>query len=56
MTLRSQDLLNTTVTKELQKGLRILLKKANATIKGSTFNTDFTEHVIKNYSNTTKGL
>jgi len=42
------------VTKELQKGLRTPLKKANATIKGSTFNTDFAEHIIENYSDTTK--
>jgi len=43
------------VAKELQEGLRTPLKKANATIKRSTFNTDFTKHTIKNYSNTTKG-
>ena len=44
------------VVKELQEGLRIPLKKANATIKGSTFNTDFVEYAIEDYSNTTKGL
>jgi len=42
------------VAKELQEGLRTLLKKANATIKGSTFNTDFAEHTIEDYSDTTK--
>jgi len=40
----------------LQKGLRTPLKKANITIKGSTFNTDFTEHAIEDYFNTTKDL
>jgi len=44
------------VAKELQEGLRIPLKKANATIKGSTFNADFVEQAIKNHSDTTKGL
>jgi hypothetical protein len=43
------------VVKELQEGLRIPLKKANTTIKGSTFNIDFTEQAIKDHSNTTKG-
>ena len=38
----------------MQEGLKTLLKKANAIIKRSTFNTDFTEHIIKNYSDTTK--
>ena len=42
------------VAKELQKGLRTPSKKVNAIIKGSTFNTDFAEQAIKNYS-TTKG-
>ena len=40
------------VVKELQEGLRIPLKKANTTIRGSTFNTDFTEQAIIDYSNT----
>ena len=44
------------VVKELQEGLRTPLKKANTTIKGSTFNADFTEQATKDYSNTTKGL
>jgi hypothetical protein len=43
------------VVKELQEGLRIPLKKANATIRGSTFNADFAEQAIMDYSNTTKG-
>ena len=43
------------VVKELQEGLRIPLKKANATIRGSTFNIDFVEQAIKDNSNTTKG-
>jgi len=43
------------VVKELQEGLRTPLKKANTTIKGSTFNTDFAEQAIKDHSNTTKG-
>ena len=43
------------VAKELQEGLRILLKKANTTIRGSTFNADFAEQAIINYFNTTKG-
>ena len=42
------------VAKELQKGLRTPSKKANATTRGSTFNTDFAEHTIEDYSNTTK--
>jgi len=44
------------VAKELQKGLRIFLKKANAIIKGSTFNADFAEHAIEDYFNITKDL
>jgi hypothetical protein len=32
------------------------LEKANATIKGSTFNIDFVEQAIMDHSNTTKGL
>lgn len=44
------------VVKELQEGLRIPLKKANATIRGSTFNADFAEQAIIDHSNTTKGL
>jgi hypothetical protein len=32
------------------------LKKANTTIRGSTFNIDFIEQAIIDYSNTTKGL
>ena len=44
------------VVKELQEGLRIPLKKANTTIRGSTFNADFAEQAIKDNSNTTKGL
>ena len=44
------------VVKELQEGLRIPLKKANTTIRGSTFNIDFIEQATKDYSNTTKGL
>jgi hypothetical protein len=44
------------VAKELQKGLRIPLKKANATIRGSTFNIDFAEQAMMDYFNTTKGL
>ena len=43
------------VVKELQEGLRTPLKKANATIRGSTFNIDFIEQAIKDYFNTTKG-
>jgi hypothetical protein len=44
------------VVKELQEGLRRPLEKANTTIKGSTFNIDFAEQAIMDYSNTTKGL
>jgi hypothetical protein len=44
------------VVKELQEGLRIPLKKANTTIRGSTFNIDFAEQAIIDHSNTTKGL
>jgi len=44
------------VVKELQEGLRRPLEQANTTIRGSTFNTDFTEQAIKDHSNTTKGL
>ena len=44
------------VVKELQEGLRIPLKKANATIRGSTFNVDFAEQAIMDHSDTTKGL
>jgi len=44
------------VAKELQEGLRRPLEQANATIRGSTFNTNFAEQAIKNHSNTTKGL
>ena len=44
------------VAKELQEGLGTPLKKANAIIKGSTFNADFAEHAIKDYSDTTKSL
>jgi len=44
------------VAKELQEGLRTPLKKANATIKGSTFNADFAKQAIEDHSNTTKGL
>ena len=44
------------VVKELQEGLKIPLKKANTTIKGSTFNGDFAKQAIKDHSNTTKGL
>jgi hypothetical protein len=44
------------VVKELQEKLRIALKKANATIKGSTFNTDFIEQAIMDHFNTTKSL
>ena len=47
--------LNGKVAKELQKGLRTLLKKVNAITKGSTFNTDFTEQAIKDHFDTTKG-
>jgi len=43
------------VAKELQEGLRIPLEKANTTIEGSTFNVDFAEQAIKDYSSTTKG-
>ena len=43
------------VAKELQEGLRIPLKKANTTIRGSTFNANFAEQAIMDYSNTTKG-
>jgi len=44
------------VAKELQEGLRTPLKKANTTIRGSTFNADFVEQAIKDHFNTTKGL
>ena len=44
------------VAKELQERLRTPLKKANITIKGSIFNTDFAKHTIENYFNTIKGL
>ena len=44
------------VAKELQEGLIRPSKKANTTIRGSTFNADFAEQAIKDYSNTTKGL
>jgi len=47
--------LNGKVAKELQKGLRTLLKKANAIMKGSTFNTDFAEQVIEDHFDTIKG-
>ena len=43
------------VAKELQEGLRTPLKKANTTIRGSTFNTDFIEQATKDHSDTTKG-
>ena len=43
------------VAKELQEGLRIPLKKANATIRGSTFNVDFAEQATMDHSNITKG-
>jgi hypothetical protein len=43
------------VAKELQEGLKIPLKKANTTIKGSIFNTDFTEQAIEDHF-TTKSL
>jgi len=42
------------VAKELQEGLKTFLKKANATIKGSTFNADFAEQAIEDHF-TTKG-
>ena len=44
------------VAKELQKGLRIFLKKVNTIIKGSIFNIDFAEQAIEDYFNTIKGL
>jgi len=44
------------VAKKLQKGLRTFLKKANAIIKESTFNADFTEQAIEDHFNTTKNL
>ncbi len=43
------------VAKELQEGLRRLSEKANATTRGSTFNTDFAEQAIEDHSDTTKG-
>jgi hypothetical protein len=43
------------VAKELQEGLRIPSKKANATTRGSTFNADFAEQATMDHSNTTKG-
>jgi hypothetical protein len=43
------------VAKELQEGLRIPSKKANATTRGSTFNSDFAEQAIEDHSDTTKG-
>jgi len=43
------------VAKELQEGLRRPSEQANATIRGSTFNTDFVEQAIEDHSNTTKG-
>jgi hypothetical protein len=44
------------IAKELQEGLRRPLEKANTTIKGSTFNTDFIKQATMDHSNTTKGL
>ena len=43
------------VAKELQEGLRRPSEKANATTRGSTFNTDFAEQAIEDHSDTTKG-
>ena len=43
------------VAKELQEGLRRPLEKANTTMRGSTFNTDFAEQATMDDSNTTKG-
>jgi len=43
------------VAKELQEGLRIPSKKANATTRGSTFNADFAEQATMDHSDTTKG-
>ena len=40
----------------MQEGLKILLKKANAIIRRSTFNIDFAEHVIEDYFDIIKGL
>ena len=44
------------VAKELQEGLRTPLKKANAIIKRSIFNADFTKQAIEDYFDTTKNL